>query len=56
MSMRERREASGKVGGAAVAEVKAILETLTAWESCKGPLREGSEQLIHTLKGCGKGR
>lgn len=49
MSARERRELSGKAGWPAVLEVKAILETLTAWESFKGPLGEGSEQLIHTV-------
>lgn len=49
MSVRERREATGKAGWAAVLEGTAILETLTAWESDKEYHGEGSEQLIHTL-------
>ena len=48
MTVRERREATGKAGWAAVLEGKAILETLTAWESEDEYHGEGSEQVIHT--------
>lgn len=48
MTVRERREATGNAGWAAVLEGKATLETLTAWESEDEEYHgDGSEQVIH---------